>query len=124
MPIVIDRLRGLFRFELFGQVLFFFTAGSPFCTSSAYPWGAYRIPLGTGLLIPSRKRSRVYINVRGCIMKWPRFFRRRRWDEERSQALEAHLQIEIDENMARGMTAEDARYAARKKLGNSTLIRE
>jgi predicted permease len=57
-------------------------------------------------------------------MKWPRFFRRRRWDEERSQALEAHLQIEIDENMARGMTAEDARYAARKKLGNSTLIRE
>lgn len=46
MPIVIDRLRGLFRFELFGQVLFFFMAGSPFCTLSAYPLGAYRIPLG------------------------------------------------------------------------------
>jgi hypothetical protein len=30
-------------------------AGSPFCTSSAYPLGAYRIPLGTGLLIPSQK---------------------------------------------------------------------
>jgi hypothetical protein len=26
-------------------VLFFFMAGSPFCTSSAYPLGAYRIPL-------------------------------------------------------------------------------
>src|ERR1039458_10076788 len=54
MPIVIDRSRLLFRFGLFRQVLFFFMAGSPFCTSSAYPLGAYRIPLGTGLLIPSR----------------------------------------------------------------------
>jgi hypothetical protein len=54
MPIVIDRLRALLRLELFGQVLFCFMAGSPFCTSSAYPLGAYRIPLGTGLLIPSR----------------------------------------------------------------------
>ena len=34
-------------------------AGSPFCTSSAYPLGAYRIPLGTGLLIPSRLQNAV-----------------------------------------------------------------
>ena len=57
-------------------------------------------------------------------MGWKRFFRRDAWDEERARELEAYLQIEIDENIARGMAAEEARYAARRKLGNPTLIRE
>ncbi|HEV8040443.1 MAG TPA: ABC transporter permease [Bryobacteraceae bacterium] len=57
-------------------------------------------------------------------MAWTRFFRRRRWDEERSRELEAYLQIETDENIARGMAADDARLAARRKLGNPTRIRE
>ena len=57
-------------------------------------------------------------------MKWPRFIRRRYWDQERSREIDAYLQIETDENVARGMSPEDARYAARKKLGNSTHIRE
>src|SRR5260370_15774968 len=57
-------------------------------------------------------------------MAWRGFFRRRRWDEERARELEAYLQMETDENIARGMTPEDARYAARKKLGNPTWIRE
>jgi putative ABC transport system permease protein len=38
-------------------------------------------------------------------MSWTRFFRRRRWDEERSRELEAYLQMETDENIARGMPA-------------------
>jgi predicted permease len=53
-----------------------------------------------------------------------RFFRRRYWDQERARELEAYLEIETDENIARGMTPEEARYAARRKLGNPTLIRE
>src|SRR5438270_822452 len=53
-----------------------------------------------------------------------RFFRRGRWDDERARELEAHLAIEIDENVARGMTPADARLAARRKLGNATLVRE
>jgi putative ABC transport system permease protein len=57
-------------------------------------------------------------------MRWPRFFRRRYWDEERSRELEAYLEIETGENIARGMSPEDARYAARKKLGNPTRVRE
>jgi predicted permease len=57
-------------------------------------------------------------------MSWTRFFRRRRWDEERSRELEAYLQIETDENIARGMRAEEARSAARRKLGNPILVRE
>jgi putative ABC transport system permease protein len=55
---------------------------------------------------------------------WFRLFRRRYWDEERARELEAYLEIETDENITRGMTPEEARYAARRKLGNLTLIRE
>ncbi len=57
-------------------------------------------------------------------MPFTRFFRRSRWDEERRRELEAHLAIETDEGVARGMSAEDARLAARRKLGNVTLVRE
>jgi putative ABC transport system permease protein len=57
-------------------------------------------------------------------MSWTRFFRRRYWDEERARELEAHLEIETDENVTRGMSAQEARYAAYRKLGNLTLIRE
>src|SRR5258708_17560181 len=57
-------------------------------------------------------------------MKLPRFFRRARWDRERAQELEAYVEIETEENIARGMSAEDARAAAHRKLGNPTLIRE
>src|SRR5579864_6000565 len=57
-------------------------------------------------------------------MSWKRYFRRSKWDEERAQELASHLQIEADENVSRGMLPDDARYAANKKLGNATLIRE
>ena len=57
-------------------------------------------------------------------MSWSRFFRRRYWDEERAREIEAYLEIETAENIARGMTPEEARYAARRKLGNPTQIRE
>ena len=57
-------------------------------------------------------------------MSWTKFFRRRRWDEERARELEDYLEIETDENMARGMSPEEARHAAHRKLGNTTLIRE
>jgi predicted permease len=57
-------------------------------------------------------------------MSWTRFFRRRYWDDERARELEAYLAIETDENIARGMSPEEARYAAQRKLGNPTLIRE
>lgn len=57
-------------------------------------------------------------------MGWKRFFRRDAWDEERVRELETYLQIETDENIARGMTPQEARYTARRKLGNPTSIRE
>jgi predicted permease len=57
-------------------------------------------------------------------MGWRKFFRRCYWDEERARELEAHLAIETDDNIARGMTPEAARRAALRKLGNPTRIRE
>jgi putative ABC transport system permease protein len=57
-------------------------------------------------------------------MGWSRFFRRRFWDQERARELEAYLQQETDDNVARGLPLEQARLAARRKLGNVTRIRE
>jgi len=57
-------------------------------------------------------------------MSWERFFRRRYWDQERARELDAYLEEETAEDVARGMSPEEARYAARRKLGNTTLIRE
>src|SRR6187455_1302128 len=58
------------------------------------------------------------------MMAVSRFLRRSRWDDERRRELDAHLAIEIEENLQRGMTPNDARDAARRKLGNVTRIRE
>src|SRR5579864_717090 len=57
-------------------------------------------------------------------MSWKRFFRRAKWGEERALELRAHLEIEADENVSRGMLPDEARYAANRKLGNATQIRE
>src|SRR5262245_24932963 len=57
-------------------------------------------------------------------MSWTRFFRRSRWDEERAREIEAHLAIETDDHLARGLSPDRARAAARRKLGNATLVRE
>ena len=57
-------------------------------------------------------------------MSWSRFFRRARWDEERARELDDYLAHEIEDNVARGMTPDDARRAAHRQLGNATRIRE
>jgi len=53
-----------------------------------------------------------------------RFFRRGRWDDERARELESYVAIETEENIARGMTLDEARRAALRKIGNRTLVRE
>src|SRR5579872_6166292 len=57
-------------------------------------------------------------------MSWRRFLKRGRWDRERLEELESYLQMEIDQNVARGMPYAEAHALARRKLGNRTLIRE
>jgi predicted permease len=57
-------------------------------------------------------------------MSWIRFLRRRYWDQERSREIDAYLEIETADNIARGMTPADAASAAHRKFGNPTLVRE
>ena len=57
-------------------------------------------------------------------MSWRRFFRRAWWDDERTRELESYLELETDDNIARGMSPDEASAAARRKLGNTGRIRE
>jgi predicted permease len=57
-------------------------------------------------------------------MSLGRYLHRREWDEERARELEAHLEQETADNMARGMTPGEAKRRAYMKLGNPTVIRE
>ena len=57
-------------------------------------------------------------------MSWSRFWRRSYWDRERAAELQAYLEEETANNLARGMDADEARRAAHRRLGNVTLLRE
>ena len=57
-------------------------------------------------------------------MSWRRFFRRRPADAELVQEIDLHLAEEIDENVARGLSAEEARRRAYVKFGNPTRVRD
>jgi putative ABC transport system permease protein len=57
-------------------------------------------------------------------MSWTRYFRRKFWDAERARELDSYLELETEDNIARGAPPESARLAARRKLGNATLVRE
>jgi predicted permease len=57
-------------------------------------------------------------------MRLRNLLRRSRWDEERTREIESYLQIETEENIARGMSPPEAFSAARRKLGSPTRIRE
>src|SRR5215469_3730724 len=50
--------------------------------------------------------------------------KRRKKEAELEEELQFHLEEEAEERRARGLTAEEALYAARRGLGNYTLVRE
>jgi predicted permease len=57
-------------------------------------------------------------------MSWRRFFKRADADADLAEELQAHLQHEVDENLARGMSEMEARRRARVKLGSVRRVRE
>src|SRR5580658_3080150 len=57
-------------------------------------------------------------------MSWLRYFRRRGRDDDFSLEIDAYLQHEIDDNIARGMNPREAAFAAQRKFGNVTLAKE
>ena len=57
-------------------------------------------------------------------MRWRKFFRRHRRDEDLREEMNVHLETEIEENLARGYSHEQARRAALLKFGNPPQVRE
>jgi predicted permease len=57
-------------------------------------------------------------------MRWLPILRRSNWDSIRAREIENYLELETADNIARGMTPDQAAASARRKLGNTTLIRE
>src|SRR5579883_2338611 len=52
------------------------------------------------------------------------WWRRKRSEEELQEEMAAHLEFEVEERIARGMTPDAARAAARRRFGNATAIAE
>ncbi len=57
-------------------------------------------------------------------MGWTRFIRRSLRDDDFAHEVESYIQIETDENIARGLSPEAAHAAAIRKFGNPTRVRE
>jgi predicted permease len=57
-------------------------------------------------------------------MRFQTFFRRHGFTEQLSDEVRFHLEEQIAENIAAGMSPEDARYAAMRLFGNSTWLKE
>ncbi len=54
-------------------------------------------------------------------MKW---WRRKEKEDDLERELRSDLNLEAEEQQANGLTLEEARYAARRALGNATLVKE
>jgi predicted permease len=57
-------------------------------------------------------------------MSWLRYFRRKQRTERLSGEIEAYLAQEIEDNVAAGMSGQEAVWAAHRKFGNITGIKE
>lgn len=57
-------------------------------------------------------------------MNWLQLFSRARRNEDLNRELEAHLELEAEEQEGNGLTPDQARYAARRAFGNTTLTKE
>jgi predicted permease len=57
-------------------------------------------------------------------MRFLRFFKRARRDEDISGEIASYIAIETDDNIARGMSPQAAREAAQRKFGNPARVRE
>ena len=58
------------------------------------------------------------------LLRWRSLFRRHDVEHELDAELRFHLQQQIEENLAAGMSPEEARYAARRTIGGIEQIRE
>src|SRR5215468_388000 len=50
--------------------------------------------------------------------------RRGRYEREMEEEMRFHLEMQIEQNLSAGMAAEEAHYAARRRFGNQTWLKE
>src|SRR5437016_13508197 len=62
--------------------------------------------------------------VRRFGLRLQTLFRRNRGAQQLDDEIQFHLNQQIAENIARGMSAEEARYAAMRTFGNPTYLKE
>jgi putative ABC transport system permease protein len=62
--------------------------------------------------------------LRSLASRFSALFRRRELHDRVDEELEFHIGMETEENIRQGIPPQDARAAARRKIGNSTLVRE
>jgi putative ABC transport system permease protein len=62
--------------------------------------------------------------LRILAQRWMSLFRKRRLDQELDEELRSHLEMLIEENILKGMSSEEARYAARRSLGGVEQMKE
>src|SRR5262249_12965853 len=74
-----------------------------------------------GAALESGRRGGLMISLLRKLAWWSR---RRLKEQELRDELEFHLEKEVDERLDDGLTPEDARRAAYRDLGNTTLVRE
>ncbi|HTV54012.1 MAG TPA: permease prefix domain 1-containing protein, partial [Terriglobia bacterium] len=55
---------------------------------------------------------------------WQSWSQRRARESDLDRELKTHIETEADEQQATGVPPEEARYAARRALGNTTQIKE
>jgi predicted permease len=58
------------------------------------------------------------------LLRWRSLFRRRTVERELDEELRFHFEQQIEENLAAGMSAEEAQYAARRSVGGAEQIKE
>src|SRR5262249_33610718 len=61
---------------------------------------------------------------RSLASRFSALFRRRAWDRRVDEELQFHLDMQVQENIRRGMTRPEAWAAAQRKLGNATHVCE
>src|SRR5262245_61890802 len=52
------------------------------------------------------------------------YVRRDRFDRELEEEMRFHLEMKVEENLAAGVSPEEARYSAQRQFGNQTLLQE
>jgi hypothetical protein len=67
----------------------------------------------------------IVVNILWQIWRWLiSFTRRGNLEREMEEEMRFHLEMQIEQNLAAGMAAEEARYGSQRQFGNQTWLKE